>query len=835
MNSVLVQLRLASRRLGRAPAFALAAVLTLTLGIGATTAVFSVINGVLLQPLPYVQPERLVDLSHTITISGASRIEQSDATYLYSRRANHACWGLEGDLVAVALVGSLSATAGSAAGDDNRAERVAAGRVSATLFGVLGVPALRGRALTDDDDRPGAPPVVVLGQRLWERKFGGDPAVIGRRLQIDGVSREVVGVMPARFRLPTAKSDLWVPLGIDPANTASAAFDYRGVARLRDGVSLQAAAADLQRLLPEVPVAFPGRLTVSSISQIRMQAVVTPLRDVVVGDVGRVLWVVLGAVGCVLLVACANVMNLFLVRAEGRQHEVAVRRALGAGRWALVMEFMSEGIVLAAIGGTLALALASIGVRVLRSLEGAIDIPRVGDVGIDGAVLAVAGGVTILAALLVSALPSLRSASAAPAGLLSEAGRSATAGRRRHHVRHGLVVAQLALALVLLAGAGLMARSFASLRAVPAGFDATNVFTVRVALPRSNYSAPGAAARYIIRASDDIAALPGVQGVGVATKLPLVPEARQDTAAFVESRPLAPGTMPALHQVVFASPGYFRALGVPLIAGRAFERPDPERAVREVIVSRSVADRYWRGEAAIGKRLRLAPVGDLYTVVGVAGDVRGTALDQPPDEIIYVPLVVALGASRPGVPDRRWTPREVAFIVRTDRDVATIAPRVEAAVRAIDPSVPTYGARAMTEIVAQASARTSFTLALLGIASTLALVLGAVGIYGVISYVVSLRTREIAIRMALGARPQDVRRMVSRQAASVAAVGIVVGLVGALAIMRLLRALLFGVSPSDPVALAGAAALLIAVSAAASWIPARRAASLDPAQALRAE
>jgi putative ABC transport system permease protein len=326
-----------------------------------------------------------------------------------------------------------------------------------------------------------------------------------------------------------------------------------------------------------------------------------------------------------------------------------------------------------------------------------------------------------------------------------------------------------------------------------------------------------------------------VQGVGVATKLPLVAEARQDTAAFVEDRPLAPGTMPALHQVVFASPGYFRALGVPLIAGRAFEGPDPERAVREVIVSRSVADRYWRGEAAIGKRLRMAPVGDLYAVVGVAADVRGTALDQPPDEIIYVPLVVALGASRPGVPDTRWTPREVAFVVRTDRDVATIATRVEAAVRAIDPSVPTYGARAMTEIVAQASARTSFTLVLLGIASTLALVLGAVGIYGVISYVVSLRTREIAIRMALGARPNDVRRMVSRQAASVAAVGIVVGLLGALALMRLLRALLFGVSPTDPVALAGAAVLLIAVSAAASWLPARRAASLDPAQALRAE
>jgi predicted permease len=831
MSSVLVQLRLAIRRLRRAPAFAVAAALTLTLGIGATTAVFSVINGVLLRPLPYPRPEQLVDLSHTIAISGVSRIDQSDATYLYYRRANRAFTDVAAYRVADVNVASAGNT-----GD--RAERIAAGRVSASLFAVLGVSPIRGRAFTDDDDRPGAPRVVILGQQFWERKFGGDPGVIGRQLQIDGVSREVVGIMPARFRLPVAKTDLWVPLGVDPANTASAAFDYRGIGRLRDGVSLTVAAADLQRLLPRVPEAFPGRLTVASIGQIRMRAVVTPLRDIVVGDVGRVLWVVLGAVGCVLLVACANVMNLFLVRAEGRQHELAVRRALGAGRGALIVEFMAEGIVLAAVGGTLAVGLAAAGVRVLRSLEGAIDIPRVSDVGVDGTVLAVAGGITILAALLVSALPSLRSASVAPAGLLSEAGRSVTTGRRRHRVRHALVVAQLALALVLLAGAGLMARSFASLRAVPAGFDAAHAFTVRVALPRSAYDAPGAAARYITRATDAIAAVPGVQVAGAVTKMPLVAEARRDTALFVEERPLVPGTMPNLHQVVFATPGYFRALGIPFVDGRAFEAPDPDRAVREVILSRSVAERYWPAQSAIGKRVRMSPspAGAWYTVVGVAGDVRGTALDQPADEIIYLPFVVALGATdSAGVPERRWTPFEVAFVASSAGGAASIATRVEAAVRAVDPGVPTYGARAMTEIVSQASARTSFTLVLLGIASAVALVLGAVGIYGVISYVVSLRTREIAIRLALGAQPGDVRRMVSRQAATVAAVGVVAGLAGALTLMRVLRALLFGVSPTDPLALAGAALLLVAVSAAASWLPARRAASLDPAQALRAE
>ena len=835
MSSVLVQLRLAARRLRRAPAFAVAAALTLTLGIGATTAVFSVINGVLLRPLPYPRPEQLVDLSHTISISGVSRIDQSDATYLYYRRANRAFVDVAAYRVADVNVGLLGRTA---SGDDARAERVAAGRVSASVFNVLGVRPLRGRALTDGDDEPGAPRVVVLGQAFWERKFGGDPAVLGQQLQIDGVSREVIGIMPAGFRLPTARTDLWVPLGIDPAHTATAAFDYRGLARLRDGVSPDVAAADLQRLLPRVPEAYPGRLTTASIEQIRMRAVVTPLRDIVVGDVGRVLWVVLGAVGCVLLIACANVMNLFLVRAEGRQHELAVRRALGAGRGALVMEFISEAVVLAAVGGTLAVALAAAGVRVLRSLEGEIDIPRLSDVGVDGVVLAVAAGVTVLAALLVSALPSLRSASVAPAGLLSDAGRSVTTGRRRHRVRHALVVAQLALALVLLAGAGLMARSFASLRAVPSGFDAAHAFTVRIALPGAAYSAPGEAARHIVRAIDAIASVSGVEAAGAVTKMPLVAEARRDTALFVEERPLAPGTMPNLHQVVFATPGYFRALGVPLVDGRVFERPDPDRAVREVILSRSVAERYWPGQSAIGKRVKMSPspLSAWYTVVGVAGDVRGTALEQPADEIIYLPIVVALGATdAPGAPETRWTPLEVAFVARSEAGAAAIATRVEAAVRATDPGVPTYGARAMTDIVSQAAARTSFTLVLLGIASAVALLLGAVGIYGVISYVVSLRTREIAIRLALGAQPGDVRRMVSRQAAAVAAVGVVAGLVGALGLMRVLRSLLFGVSPTDPFALAGAALLLVAVSAAASWLPARRAAALDPAQALRAD
>ena len=673
-------------------------------------------------------------------------------------------------------------------------------------------------------------------RRLWERKFAADPSLVGRQLEIDGVPRQVVGIMPASFELPSSHTDIWIPIGIDPAHTASAAFDYRGLGRLRDGVSVAAAAADLQRLLPHVPEAYPGRLTIAGIEQIEMQVVVRPLRDAVVGDVGRVLWVVLGAVACVLLVACANVMNLFLVRAEARQHELAVRRALGAGRATLAWDHIVEGAVLAVVGGALAVVVSVIGVQALRSLDGAIQIPRLSEVRVDGTVLAVAGLIAIVATLLVSVIPALRAAFAPPAAALNEIGRGLTPGRGRHRARRTLVVAQLALALILLTSAGLMARSFARLRAVPSGMDATHAFVFRVALPRAVYGDSTKAARFVVNALDEIARVPGVQAAGVISKLPLVSEARQDSALFVEDHPLQPRTMPNLHQFAFTSPDYFRAMGVPILEGHTFETIDLARAQREVIVSRSVASRYWPRERAIGKRVRMVPAGEWYTIIGVAGDVRGTGLDQPPDETVYLPLVVTLGGQAMGMDaERLWTARDLGFVVRTGGDPSLTGVQVERAVREVDPDVPAYGARAMTDVVAQAAMRTTLTLMLLGIASVVALVLGSIGIYGVVSYVVSLRTREIAVRLALGARPVDVRRMISRQAAVLVAVGVVVGLAGAVAMTRVLSALLFGVSPVDPVSMLAAAALLACVGVLASWVPARRALALDPARALRAD
>ncbi|HEU4631609.1 MAG TPA: ABC transporter permease [Gemmatimonadaceae bacterium] len=826
---MLPRVRHALRRLRRAPAFALAASLTLALGIGATTTVFGVVEGVLLRPLPYVEPARLVDLSHTLDIAGIARVDQSDATYLEYRRAN----GVFTDVGAYrATAVNLGPIRGPGAGGEVEPERVAAAVTTASTFAVLRVPPLRGRVFGEGDDRPGAAPVVLIGERLWERKYGADPGILGRRLEIDGVAREVVGIMPASFRFPASETALWIPTAIDPARTESATFDLRAVARLRDGVSPAAATADLQRLLLRVPESFPGRLTVASIVQTHMRAVVRPLREVVVGDVGRVLWVLLGAVGAVLLVACANVANLFLVRAEGRQHELAMRRALGASRGALLADLLPEALLLAGAGGALGLALAVAGGQVLRSLHGTVDIPRLAEVGVDATVLAVAIAATALAALVVSAIPALRAGTTELSATLMEGGRSATAGRRRHRARQALVVAQVALALVLVAGAGLMARSFAKLRAVRPGFDAAHALTVRVALPAARYADSASAARFFVRALDAIAALPGVEAAGVVSKLPLDPEARRDTALFVEDRPLEPGQLPGIHQVAYASPDYFRALGIPLLEGRVFDRPDPTRAPHEVIVSRVVAERYWAGGHAVGRRVRLAPRGEWYTVVGVAGDVRGTGLEEPPDETLYLPLVTAPGDAGSTA---RWAPREVAVVVRGAAGPPTVGASVARVIRALDPAVPVYRAAPMSEVVARAGARTSLTLLLLGVASIVALALGAVGIYGVISYVVSLRTREIAVRLALGARPGEVHRMVSRQAMTTAAVGVGVGLAGALATTRSLGALLFGIAPTDPATLGAAALLLLAVAAAASWLPARRAAAMDPAQALRAE
>ena len=812
-------MRYAIRRLWRARAFTLTAVVTLALGIAATTAVFAVVDAVVLRPLPYPHSDRLVDLSHTLEVSGVTHVDQSDASFLFYRQANRTLSGVGAYAVTAVNLGGPGASGAEGSGP---LERVRAARISAGTFAVLQAAPLAGRVFREREDRPDAPPVALVGERLWRRAFGADPALVGRRVQIDGRAREVVGVMPASFQFPGPGTEVWLPIGIDPAKTDSASFDYRAVARLKAGVSVAAAQADLQQLLLRLPEAYPGRLTAGAIEITKMRTVVRPLVDVVVGDTGRVLWIVLGAVACLLLVGCANVANLFLVRAEARQPEIVVRRALGAGRGALAWEHLSEAIVLGSAGGAVGFAMAMAGVELLQTADVGFTIPRLAESGLNGTVLAAAAGVSLVAALFMAVVPAWRAAATGPA--TPDAGLRATAGRDRQHVRRALVVVQLALALVLVAGAGLLARSFAELRQVAPGFEPAPAFTFRLALPHAEYPAAADRVRLVAEALDRLDGLAGVQAAGAVTKLPLAGEERFDSAIFIQDRPLRPGGFPRVHQLAFASPGYFRALGIPLLDGRTFERPEPGHDSGEVILSASVAERYWPGGRAVGRHVRLSPAGPWRTVVGVAGNVRGTTLEQPPDETIYVPLTFD---------DPRWTPASFAFVVRGSASPAALAPPVTRALRALAPTIPLYAARPMADVVAQARARTSFLLLLMGITSGVALALGAVGLFGLIAYVVSLRGREIAIRLALGARPADVSRMVERQAVLVAGVGILAGLAGAIVTTRALASLLFGVAPGDPRTLAAAALTLAVVAAAASRLAARRAARVDPVRALR--
>ncbi len=833
MPSLIRILHQAVRRLSRARTFALAAILTFAFGIGGVATVFTLVNGVLLRPLPYRRADELVDLSHTLEVSGLLHVDQSDATYLGYRRHNQVFTD----------VGAYRATAvnvllrGTNGGDAAAPLRVSAALATGSLFNVLGVASRRGRTLLDDDGKPGAPPVAVIGERLWHRQFGGDPAIVGKHLMVDGIEREIVGVLPATFRFPAPETELWLPLTLDPAHVASAAFDYHAIARLRSGVSPVAAAIDLQRVLPSVPEEFPGRLTAASIPAVHLRAVVRPLRDVVVGDAGHVLWIVLGAVGVLLLIACANVANLFVARAEGRQRELAVRRALGAGRRTLLLEFLSEAAVLMAVGGALGLALAAAGVVILQSLPASVSIPRLAEVRLDGVAVAVVAGVTVLAVLLVSTVSVLRAGSVSLSALLMSSGRSATSGRSHLRGRRALVVAQVALALVLLIAAGLLARSFARLRNVDPGFVASQALTLRVTLPEVTYPTARDAAQLIVRSLDAIGSLPGVQSVGVSTKLPLSEQGRQDSAVFIEDHPVAgtsmAGGVPDLHEIVFTTPGYFRAMGIPVVAGRLIAAPDasgrPSPAPPEVLVSAAFARHYWSGTGAIGKRVRMNPTDPWSTIVGIVGDVRDVALNEPPTEIVYSPLVTMSAAGT------AWTPHNLAFPVRTAGDPAGVTASIERAVGVLDPALPLYGVMPLETLLSEATARTSFTLLVLGIAAMIALGIGSVGIYGVVAYFVSLRTREIGVRLALGARPASVRRMIARQALIDAVAGIGLGLVGAVAATRLMTAVLFEMSPVDPLTFGSASGVLLLTALAASWVPARRAAALDPAAALRGE
>jgi putative ABC transport system permease protein len=822
MKLDLSPLRSLTRELRHAPGFLLVVVITLAVGLGATVAIFSVVDGVLIRSLPYPEPGRLVGLWHTAPGMRLDRLDLSDGTYVLYREENKVLEDL-----GIYATTAVNASIGGAP------SRLVATVATGSVFSVLGVPAALGRGLQPADVQPGAARIAVLSHALWRSRFGGDPGVVGSTLRLDGIERQIVGVMPEGFRFPDEKTELWLPLRVDRAHLAPGSFNFKAVGRLRPGVSPVAAARQLSTLVWRIPEVYGDQVVDrETLRSSGFAVVVVPLRDELVGDVERALWVLLGSVACILLIACANVANLFLVRAEGRQREIAVRTALGSTPARNAWVFLCESLALALIGGLLGLALAAAGLRLLITYQPA-GLPRLAEVGIDGRVILFALLLSVLSGLLCGGLAALRSSAPALASSLREGGRGGTAGRKRQRIRNVLVATQVALALVLLVDSGLMLKSFLRLSGVDPGLDPRGVLSAQIDLPHSEYRDTGSIFRFVNRLLTVVREQPGVADAGVVFPLPL---SGMDPSSgyWIEDFPLSPGGAPPQLASRFATPETFKTLGVPLVSGRLFGSLDPLQPRPDVVVSQALAERFWPGRSALGKRLTADDPGKgkghWYTIVGVVGNVRDQGLEKKPVEAIYFPML----RRTEGLD---WAPDSFSLVVRVRGrlDPAGLSGPLREAVRSVDPNLPLSHIEPLKAVVERSMQRTSFTMFLLALAAAIALFLGAVGLYGVISYVVSQRIREIGIRMALGASRGRISGMVLREGLAITLLGIAVGVVGAVALTRLLSALLFGVGPLDLETFVTVPVLLALVALCASWLPARRAAATEPLEAIRYE
>ncbi len=811
MTGVVNDGRFALRALLRRPAFAAIAVLTLALGIGANTAVFTLVDGVLLQPLPFHEPDRLVALEH-LGREGRDELPMSQGLYLlYAEEAS----SLDGIALYAGTVVNLMA--------EGEPERVPAQAVTPSFFPVLRVQAARGRTFTEDEGIPDAEPVAILSDGLWRSHFGADPSVVGRTVLMSGVSRRIVGIMPPDFGHPDREARLWVPFVVDPARAPLASFGAGGVGRLSPSSSVESLSAELQGLISRLADLFPDSGSPAFLAEVGLRARVRPLKEAVVGDVSTTLWILLGMVGFVLLIACANVANLLLVRAEGRQRELALRVAVGAGRIQVLRAFLGESLLLAAAGGTLGVAIAAGAVRASVGLV-PTDLPRMAEVGLDMRVLAFTALLSLACAVFFGLVPLMRYGMDDLAGQLREGGGG---GRSRHRIRNGLVVVQMALALVLLVGSGLMYRSFRALRSVDPGFEVERVLTARLSVPSAEMEGWAETAGFFRQLRDRLAAQPGVEAAGLITRVPLG-GGYSYTSLEVEDHPRGPDELPVFSSNAMTEVGYFEAMGIPVVEGRTFRPGDGAEGGRAVVVSESFARHWWPEATPLGRRLRPGSDEDWYTIVGVVGDVHERSLEEAPEELVYYTTTV-------GPADSPFPARTMDVVVKTASDPMGFVPVLRRELRALNARIPLANPQTMEDVFSGATARASFAMALLGAASAVALLLGLVGIYGVISYVVSQRTREIGVRMALGASATSVRGMVVRQGLTLAAVGASVGLVAALGLSSVLGSILFGVSATDPLTYGAVAAALVAVATAASWVPAMRAAGVNPSTALRAE
>jgi len=799
METLLRDIRYGVRSLLKRPGFTAIALVALALGIGANTAIFSLVNAVLLRPLPFAEPDRLVWVWGNIK-NGGNRASVSPLDFLDYRQQNHTF-----EEFAASLQLRLNHTG------DGEPERLEANGVTGNYFQALGAKPAFGRTFLLENEKPGNDQVAVLSYSFWQKRFAGDPAIINKTITLDGRSFAVLGVMPADFSMPRA-ADIWVPLNFDihPGMKQRKAHFLRPIGRLKAGVTMAQAQADTDAIARRLEEQNPES---NSGWNLRLVS----LREQLVGNTRPTLFILFGAVGFVLLIACANVANLLLVRAAGRQKEIAVRTALGAGRWRIVRQMITESVLLALVGGALGTLLAFWGVELLVALS-AGSLPLTANVQIDATVLGFTLLVSLLTGVLFGLAPAFRTMKLNLSESLKEGGRSGGEGAHRNRTRSVLVVIESAVAVVLLIGAGLLVRSLWLLQDTSPGFDPRNVLTMGVNLPGEKYDAPEKSARFFSELESRVAGLPGVEAVGLVSELPLSGQPN-DMPYTVEGRP--PVSIDQAFDDDFrrVNTDYFKALGIPFLRGRNFTEQEVREGARVVIISDLLARQVFPNEEPLGKRLIMAMGNTAFEIIGIVGDIRHRALESNPAAAMYMPAYEG----------------SMNVVIRSQGDPASLAAAVRKEVLQIDPNQPVADVRTMEQWLDRAVAGPRYRTTLLGLFALVALALASTGIYGVMSYSVSQRTHEIGVRMALGARRNDVLRLVVRQGMTLVIIGVAIGLAGAFALTRLMASLLFGVTAKDPFTFVVVSALLAVVAFVACYMPARRATKVDPLTALRYE
>lgn len=813
-------IRYALRTLRLSPVFAVATLVTLSLGIGATTVIFSIVDGILLRPLPFEEPDRLVAVWHRVKSRNDQRLEQSLATYLTYRNENRVFedFGIWAQThLTVTGVGEP--------------EQVDVQIMTEGVMAALRVQPIMGRPFTSQDMLVRSPVVLILSNGYWQSRFGGDTGVVGQEMQVNGVPATIIGVMPKGFRFHDQNPQIYFPFRHNPSTARmGGGFGFQGVARLKPGVSIAAANRDVARMLPLTVEQHPAPdLTIERLREFGLEPDLIPLKQDVVGNVGSLLWILFATVGLVLLIASANVANLLLARAETRRRDVAVRRALGASRTRLLRQFLTESLVLGVMGGGAGLLLALGGLHLVLLLAPA-NLPRANEIAIDPMAVGFAFGASIIVGLAFGILPLCSFRKEQLGVALAEWGRGLSAGRRSHSLRSLLAGAEVTLAVVLLIGAGLMVRSFVALQNVDPGFrDPEELLTFRLTIPSVQTSDPAGVVRIYRQLLEDMAPIPGVLSVAATSTVPL--DQRSSTyATYVEGVEMTENEIPPSRRYKFVSGNYFATVGNGIVAGRSFTRDDVDQRSRVVIVTQNFAREYWGDPpSALGKRIRNNPRDPWREIVGVVGDVRDDGLSQPARAIIFWPLAVEHFDG-----NDLFVRRTMGFVIRSAKPLALL-PVIRQVVAAAYPNLPLADVRTLDDLVSESMSRTSFSLVMLAIAAVVSVLLGTVGIFGVVSYLVTQRTRELGVRIALGAHRFDIHLLVFRQATLLAIVGISAGLLLANGLSRFMTTLLYGVPADDPATYMAAAIVAATVVIVACYIPSRRAARMDPVAALRSE